>query len=109
LFELSQYRQVRKVRSPTGLLYLFLFSILLYPLLRWLKGNGHGFLSRLDGWLSKSVAVYILALPILLLYLLPSDVPLMDENGGWLGIVYSQIVNPDVISPPLLLAGAMRT
>jgi len=70
------------------LLYLFLFSILLYPLLRWLKGNGRGFLSRLDGWLSKSVVVYILALPILLLYLLPSDFPLMDENGGWPYLFY---------------------
>jgi len=70
------------------LLYLFLFSILLYPLLRWLKGNGGGFLSRLDGWLSKSVVVYILALPILLLYLLPSDFPLMDENGGWPYLFY---------------------
>ena len=70
------------------LLYLFLFSILLYPLLRWLKGNGRGFLSRLDGWLSKSVLVYILALPILLLYLLPSDFPLMDENGGWPYLFY---------------------
>jgi hypothetical protein len=131
--------------------YLFLFSLILYPLLRWLKGNGRGFLSGLGGWLSKSGAIYILALPILLLYLLPSDFPFMGMNGGWpylmylffilwgfvivsdehlqdsvrrlrwvslsIGlalvagfiIVYSRIVDPDVMSPNLLLAGALRT
>lgn len=70
------------------LLYLFLFSIILYPLLRWLKGAGSGFLSRLDGWLSKAGMVYILALPILLLSLLPSEFPLMDTNGGWPYLIY---------------------
>jgi peptidoglycan/LPS O-acetylase OafA/YrhL len=130
--------------------YLFLFSLMLYPLLRWFKGNGSGFLSRLGSWLSKSGAVYILALPILLLYLLPSDFPLMAMNGGypylmylffllwgfvlvseerlnesirrlrWVSlfvgltlvvgfiIVYNQIADPTVMSPSLLLAGAMR-
>ena len=131
--------------------YLFLFSLILYPLLRWFKGNGRGLLARLDGWLSKNGAVYILALPILLLYLLPSDFPFMGMNGGypylmylffllwgfmlvadeslkerirrlrWVSlsvglallagfiIVYSQIADPDVMSPSLFLAGAMRT
>ena len=70
------------------LLYLFLFSIILYPLLRWLKGSGGGFLFRLDGWLSKTGMVYILALPILLLSVLPSDFPLMDSNGGWPYLIY---------------------
>ena len=130
--------------------YLFLFSLMLYPLLRWFKGNGGGFLSRLGGWLGKSGAVYILALPILLLYLLPSDFPFMGMNGGypylmyllfllwgfvlvseerlnesirrlrWVSlsigvtlvigfiIVYNQIADPTVMSPSLLLAGAMR-
>jgi len=130
--------------------YLFLFSLMLYPLLRWFKGNGSGFLSRLGGWLGKSGAVYILALPILLLYLLPSDFPFMEMNGGypylmylffllwgfvlvsderlnegirrlrWVSlsvgvtlvigfiIVYNQIADPTVMSPTLILAGAMR-
>jgi len=130
--------------------YLFLFSLILYPLLRWFKGNGSGFLSRLGGWLSKSGLVYILALPILLLYLLPSEFPFMVMNGGypylmylffllwgfvlvsderlndsirrlrWVSLsvgltlvigfitVYSQIADPTVMSPGLLLAGAMR-
>jgi glucan biosynthesis protein C len=133
------------------LLYLFVFSIAIYPLMRWLKGGGRGFLSGLAGWLSKSGMVYTLALPILLLFLLPSDFPLMDDNGGWpylmylffllwgflivsderlqdkirqlrwvslsaglvlvigFSIVYSQIANPDVMSPGLFLTGAMRT
>ncbi len=131
--------------------YLFLFSIILYPLLRWFKGNGHGFLSRLDGWLGRGAILYMLALPILLLYLLPADAPLMGMNGGWhyimylffllwgfiivsderlqdgirrlrwvslsVGLalvagfitIYNQIANPDVMSPGLFLAGAMRT
>ncbi len=68
--------------------YLFVFSLMLYPLLRWFKGNGSGFLSRLGGWLGKGGAVYILALPILLLYLLPSEFPLMDMNGGYPYLMY---------------------
>lgn len=68
--------------------YLFLFSLILYPLLSWFKGNGRGFLSRLGGWLGKGGAVYILALPILLLYLLPTDFPFMGMNGGYRYLMY---------------------
>ncbi len=130
--------------------YLFLFSLILYPLLRWFKGNGSGFLFGLGGWLGKGGTVYLLALPILLLYLLPSDFPFMGMNGGypylmylffllwgfvlvsddrlndsirnlrWVSlsvgltlvvgfiIVYNQIADPTVMSPSLILAGAMR-
>ncbi len=133
------------------LLFLFVFSIVLYPIMRWLKGGGRGFLSRLDAWLSKSGVVYLLALPIWLLLMLPSEFPLMEMEGGWpyltylffllwgflivsdehlqdkvrqmrwvslpvglmlvigFSIVYSQIANPDVLSPSLILAAAMRT
>ena len=69
--------------------YLFVFSVILYPLLRWLKGGGRGVLSRLDGVLARSGMVYILALPILLLYIvIPADSPLMRTNGGWPFIMY---------------------
>jgi hypothetical protein len=44
--------------------YLFLFSIILYPLMRWLKGRGHNVLSKVDGVLARTGVVYILALPI---------------------------------------------
>ena len=71
------------------LVYLFAYSIILYPLMRWLKGSGSGFLFRLDGWLSKTGVVYILALPMLLLVaFLPDGAPLMDENGGWPYLMY---------------------
>jgi len=133
------------------LLYLFVFSIALYPLIRWLKGGGRDFLSGLDGWLNKTGVVYLLALPILLLLMLPSEFPLMEINGGWpyltylffilwgflivsderlqgkirqmrwislsvglmlvtgFCIVYNQIADPEIMSPILILAGAMRT
>lgn len=89
---LPQYYHLESI-SWTGahlwyLYYLFLFSIILYPLMRWLKGSGSGFSFRLNGWLSKTGMVYILALPILLLYLLPEDAPLMEENGGYPYLMY---------------------
>jgi glucan biosynthesis protein C len=71
------------------LLFLFVFSILLYPIMRWLKGNGSGFLSRLDGVISKTGVLYTLTFPFLLLYLIiPSDSLLLSDNGGWPYIMY---------------------
>jgi len=71
------------------LLFLFVFSILLYPIMRWLKGNGSGFLSRLDGVISKTGVLYTLTFPFLLLYLIiPSDSILLSDNGGWPYIMY---------------------
>ncbi len=70
-------------------LYLFLFCIILYPLLRWFKGSGQGFLSKLDGVLARTGVLLILTFPFLLLYTLVSgDSPLMDSNGGWPYIMY---------------------
>jgi len=119
--------------------------------MRWLKGNGSGFLSRLDGVISRTGVLYTLTFPFLLLYLIiPSDSPLLNDNGGWpyimylwfllLGflivsddqlqdkirrlrwvslavglalvvcflIIFSQVPNPDEITPLLMLAGVMR-
>ena len=71
------------------LLVLIIFSILLYPLLRWLKGAGSNILSRLCGGLSKPGVIYLLALPIGISYLvLPSNSLLMQSNGGWPYIAY---------------------
>lgn len=70
------------------LFYLFLFSIVLYPLLRWLKGAGSHVLARVDGWLCRTWVLYLLALPLLLLRLLPEDLPLMVENGGYPYLIY---------------------
>ncbi|MGW8250019.1 MAG: acyltransferase family protein [Anaerolineales bacterium] len=133
------------------LLFLFVYSILLYPLFRWLKGSGQGFLSRVSRKTSGTVVLYTLTLPILLLYLvIPSDSVLLESNGGYpyimylwfivLGFLlvsnqemqdkirqlrwfstaagpalvfgfialYSQIANPEEVSPALILAGMMR-
>lgn len=69
--------------------YLFMFSIILYPILRWLKGGGRGFLTKLDGVIARTGVLYTLVFPILLLYLvLDSDGPLMAENGGYPYIMY---------------------
>lgn len=73
--------------------YLFLFSLMLYPLLRWMKGNGLRFPSRLDGWLSKTGVLYTLMLPPFLLFLLlGADSPLMEGNGGYPYIAYLWIL-----------------
>lgn len=71
------------------LLYLFVFSIILYPLLRWLKGEGRNVLSRLnDALLPLGVAVSAV-FPVLLPYiLLDGDSPLMDDQGGWSVLSY---------------------
>jgi glucan biosynthesis protein C len=71
------------------LLFLFLYSILLYPVMRWLRGNGSNFLSRLNGVISKTGVLYTLTFPFLLLYqIIPSDSPLLSDNGGWPYIMY---------------------
>src|SRR4030042_1971369 len=69
--------------------FLFLFSIILYPFMRWLKSRGSGFLSGLVGVISKTGVLYTLTFPFLLLYLIiPSDSPLLNDNGGWPYIMY---------------------
>ena len=71
------------------LLVLFIFSLLLYPLLRWLRSGGSNLLSKLGGALSRPGVVYILALPIILAYIcIPSGSLMMQGNGGWPYIVY---------------------
>jgi len=76
------------------LLYLFVFSLLLYPLLRWLRGRGQGVLSRLGGGLGLPGAVFGLALPIVLLeaFADPNN-PVMDfGDAGWPAIIYLWLV-----------------
>jgi len=71
------------------LMALFVFSVLLYPLMRWLRGGGSGLLSKLGGALSKGGVVYVLALPIVFAYvLIPSSSLLMQGSGGWNYITY---------------------
>jgi peptidoglycan/LPS O-acetylase OafA/YrhL len=63
---------------------LFLFIVLSYPLLRWLKGRGRGLLDKLGDLLSYPGAAYLLALPVLVLEALTSRSPLDElQPGGW--------------------------
>jgi glucan biosynthesis protein C len=67
---------------------LFLFSVLLYPLLRWLTGRGRGVLSKLGDLLALPGAVYALALPAILLAVLFDYNSTDLKNAGWLFLVY---------------------
>ncbi len=73
-------------------LFLFIFSIILYPVLRWFKGSGQGFLSKLNGVLAKTGVLYLLSLPLhillVALYYIGGDSPLFAGNGGWAYIMY---------------------
>jgi hypothetical protein len=71
------------------LVVLFVFSVLLYPLLRWFRGRGQGALSKLGDLLSRPGAVYALALPaILLVVLFDYENPMIWHNAGWSILVY---------------------
>ena len=66
---------------------LFLFSVLLYPLLRWFKGRGRNVLSKLADLLALPGAIYALALPSILLAVL-LDYENMPRDAGWNFSVY---------------------
>ena len=72
------------------LLWLFIFTLLLYPLMRWLKGGGRRVLSAVGSFLALPGAVYLLALPaVLLLAFADPDSPVMAEKGaGWSQVIY---------------------
>jgi peptidoglycan/LPS O-acetylase OafA/YrhL len=94
------------------LLYLFVFSLLLYPLLRWLRGRGRGVLSRLGGGLGLPGAVFGLALPVVLLeaFVDPNN-PVMDiGDAGWPAIIYLWLVVAGflVLSDERTQAGVQR-
>ncbi len=71
------------------LVVLFVFSLILYPLMRWLRGRGQGVLSKLGNLLSLPGAVYSLALPaIVLVVLFDRQNPVIYFNAGWSILVY---------------------
>jgi glucan biosynthesis protein C len=78
------------VKNPTWyLLWLFVFSLILYPLMRWLKGRDQGMLSKVGNLLALPGAVYALALPaIVLAVLFDYNSAVMYHNAGWALIVY---------------------
>jgi peptidoglycan/LPS O-acetylase OafA/YrhL len=66
---------------------LFLFSVLLYPLMRWLRGRGQGVLAKLGELLALPGATYALALPAILLAVL-FDYENTPRDAGWNYFVY---------------------
>lgn len=73
------------------LLILFVYSLLFYPLFRWLRdGSGKTILHWLGDFLALPGAVYLLALPIVLtlVSLDPSNPIARRDFGGWSPIVY---------------------
>jgi len=76
------------VKNPTWYPFLlFVYSILLYPLLRWFKGRGRDVLSKLGDLLALPGAVYVLALPAIVLAVL-LNYNSTEHNAGWILIVY---------------------
>jgi peptidoglycan/LPS O-acetylase OafA/YrhL len=67
------------------LLVLFMFSILLLPLFRFLKGRGANALNKFGGALALPLVVYALAIPIayLMVNLDPRTTLGMRNMGGW--------------------------
>jgi glucans biosynthesis protein C len=72
------------------LLSLFILTLLLFPLMRWLKGSGRQALAATGSFLAKPGAVYLLALPtVLLMAFVDPQSPLMAEKaGGWSQVIY---------------------
>ncbi|NTU64159.1 MAG: acyltransferase [Chloroflexi bacterium] len=70
--------------------WLFLFSLLLYPLLRWLKGRGQRMFSRFGDWLAQPGVVYLLALPVLLalMFVDPANPVMAEREAGWALVIY---------------------
>ncbi len=65
---------------------LFLFSLTLLPLLIWLrKGRGQRALDRLTGFLARPGGVYLMAIPLWLLLVLPNPGSVWTARvfGGW--------------------------
>ena len=68
------------------LLVLFIFSLLLYPLFRWLKGGaGAHMLHTFGQMLAAPGVIYLLALPIMLIFSLVDPDSLLGNRsfGGW--------------------------
>lgn len=72
------------------LVWLFVFTLLLYPLMRWLRGRGHRVLSWVGKVLALPGMVYALALPALLLSAFADpDGPVMaQQEAGWALVIY---------------------
>jgi hypothetical protein len=72
------------------LLVLFVFSILLLPLFRWLKGRGAQAMNKFGDVLSLPLVVYALAVPVawLMVNLDPRTTAGSRDMGGWPLLIY---------------------
>jgi peptidoglycan/LPS O-acetylase OafA/YrhL len=71
---------------------LFVFSIIFLPLLWWLRrGSGMRALSQLGAWLARPAAIYLLALPLILVVsgLDPTTLVGMRSWGAWSIVAHS--------------------
>jgi peptidoglycan/LPS O-acetylase OafA/YrhL len=72
------------------LFWLFLFSLLLYPLLSWLKGRGRRVLGKIGDLLAIPGVVYVLVIPtvLLLVFASPNGLVMDLEEAGWSLFIY---------------------
>jgi glucan biosynthesis protein C len=80
---------------------LFIFCLLFLPLFIWWKGSGQKFCQTVGDFLAHPGAIYLLALPTMILVTIldPSNVGLKD-TGGWSIIVYIFFFLPGYIFVP---------
>ena len=66
------------------LLFLFLYSLLCYPLFIWLKGGGREILNRITSLFARPGLIYLgFSLPLLIMEVLIPQAVLDVGNGGW--------------------------
>jgi peptidoglycan/LPS O-acetylase OafA/YrhL len=69
--------------------FLLLYIVILYPLFRWIKGNGRAALDRIANLIASPWTSWlVLALPILVLHLFVSDTDWEAGSGGWPFLYY---------------------
>ncbi|MGA9397352.1 MAG: acyltransferase family protein [Anaerolineaceae bacterium] len=80
---------------------LFIFCLLFLPIFIWWKGSGQKFCQAVGNFLAKPGALYLLALPTMILATIldPSNIG-MKETGGWSVIVYIFFFLPGYIFIP---------
>ena len=91
---------------------LFIFSLVTYPLLRWLKGGGKKALDWLGNLCAIPGFVYALALPSILLLVLinPKSMIINFAQAGWPSIIYLWLLLSGflIFSSEKLQAGIVR-
>lgn len=72
------------------LLWLFILTLITYPLMLWLKRGGQRVLSAIGSFLALPGVVYLLALPTVLLLTLtdPNNPVMAEKGGGWSQVIY---------------------